>query len=599
MRHPLQPASWFAAPVVTAFLVIGNSPVFAQAPPSPPIPSVPFRPIQDPGQQLIDQQRERATQRKLEQPPASIAVPPSTQQPQQFALDMPVDQIPETGPSFRIARITVRGNTVLSASRIDAITRSFVGYELGSRRTNVLLQRLTNAFVSAGYITTRAYLGPQNLASGTLTISVEVGRIGGYTLNGKTLHRLAPGEKSAGGGWLTDAGYENAFPGTSGDALKLDDLNQGVAQINRLRRNQAEVQILPGQTPGDSLVAISNQPGDRLYYNLGVDNYGSSATGLTRYRAGMEADNLLGLQESMSLNFLDSVDSNALVGSVAVPFGRHTFSYTFSDSEYQQLIGTSALMYGRTLSHIFGWNYALANTSSDTVSFDTTLSWRRTDREVNDVELDPQHIAVLRMGSTWLHKFVMNDAPGNVTLNAGVSQGVPWLEADHDAHGAARADAHSQFTKLDATLTFILPLPQAGPAVFAYRGALGSQYTNAALYASEQLYLGGMDTIRGFRSGEIVGDRGFYSRNEIALVNVPSLHDGRIEPYVFLDAGKAGLIAVPGFPTLAGAGAGLRAQWQWHQRMVSGELTIGRALTQPASLGPRATLVLGTANLNF
>nr|WP_230957970.1 ShlB/FhaC/HecB family hemolysin secretion/activation protein [Burkholderia diffusa] len=36
---------------------------------------------------------------------------------------------------------------------------------------------------------------------------------------------------------------------------------------------------------------------------------------------------------------------------------------------------------------------------------------------------------------------------------------------------------------------------------FAYGGTLGGQYTNVAFYGSEQLYLGGMDTIRGFRSG--------------------------------------------------------------------------------------------------
>ncbi|MFM0489690.1 ShlB/FhaC/HecB family hemolysin secretion/activation protein [Paraburkholderia graminis] len=113
------------------------------------------------------------------------------------------------------------------------------------------------------------------------------------------------------------------------------------------------------------------------------------------------------------------------------------------------------------------------------------------------------------------------------------------------------------------------------------------------------LYLGGMDTIRGFRSGELVGDRGFYSRNDIAWTNLPVWHDGRIKPYVFLDAGKASLMAVSDFSTLAGVGASMRAQWQWHQRVISGELTVGRALTQPASLGPKATLVLGTANLNF
>ncbi|WP_311681177.1 ShlB/FhaC/HecB family hemolysin secretion/activation protein [Paraburkholderia tropica] len=120
-----------------------------------------------------------------------------------------------------------------------------------------------------------------------------------------------------------------------------------------------------------------------------------------------------------------------------------------------------------------------------------------------------------------------------------------------------------------------------------------------ALYGSDQLYLGGMDTIRGFRSGDIAGDRGIYSRNELAWVNVPVWHDGRVEPYVFLDAGKASLVAVPGFPTLAGIGAGLRVQWQWRHQQFSGEGLIGRQLARPAAIGPRATLALGTVNWSF
>ncbi len=594
-RTPLRKLALLGVPVV----FLAGAPVHAQTPPpgAPPLPA--GRPIQDPAQQIIDQQRAQAAQRALSQPPASIAVPADTGQTLDIPLDTPIDQIAETGPTFRINRIEVTGNTVLKPSKLETIVTPFSGHELGSHRLNVLLKRLTDAFVKAGFVTTRAYLGPQNLESGTLKITVQVGRVEKYTINGKPFHRLKKDEASAGGGLFTDAGTEWAFPAAPRDALNLADLDQGVAQINRLRRNQAEVQILPGQSPGDSIVAINNQPGDRLYYSFGVDNYGSEATGATRYRAGVEADNVIGLQESLSLNFVDSLDSNALVGSLAVPFGRNTFSYTFSDSEYQQLIGTTALEYGRTLSHILGWNYTLDRTLAGTTNIDATLSWRRTDRQVNDIDLDPQHIAVLRVGGNWLRKFVLNDAAGNVTLDAGVSQGLPWLEADHDADGIARSDAHSQFTKLDATANFTLPLPKLGSAAFAYRGVLGGQYVNVALYGAEQLYLGGMDTIRGFRSGEIVGDRGFYSRNEIAWVNMPAWHDARIEPYLFLDAGKASLVAVSGFPTLAGAGAGLRAQWQWHQWIVSGELTVGRALTQPASLGSRATLVLATANLNF
>lgn len=147
----------------------------------------------------------------------------------------------------------------------------------------------------------------------------------------------------------------------------------------------------------------------------------------------------------------------------------NTFSYTLSDSEYQQLIGTTALEYGRTLSHIFGWNYQLGRSASDLTAVDATLSWMRTDREVNDIDLNPQHLAVLRVCGNWLHRFVLNDAQGNVTLDAGISQGLPWLEADHDAPGISRDDAHGQFTKLDATMTFTLPLPKVGSAALAYR----------------------------------------------------------------------------------------------------------------------------------
>jgi len=57
-----------------------------------------------------------------------------------------------------------------------------------------------------------------------------------------------------------------------------------------------------GEAPGDSIVAVTNHYGDRFYYDAGVDNYGSSQTGTLRYRAGVEADNLVGLQESLSLN---------------------------------------------------------------------------------------------------------------------------------------------------------------------------------------------------------------------------------------------------------------------------------------------------------
>lgn len=106
---------------------------------------------------------------------------------------------------------------------------------------------MTEAFIAHGYITTRAYLGAQNLASGTLAVTIVAGRVAAFTLNGKPLRPRDPARswwRHDGGGLLTDA-----FAARPGDLLHLPDLEQGVERINRLRRNQAEIQIMPGETP--------------------------------------------------------------------------------------------------------------------------------------------------------------------------------------------------------------------------------------------------------------------------------------------------------------------------------------------------------------
>ena len=316
----------------------------AQTPPPPGLPPA-LPTVQDPGQRLLDEQRARQRQRELDAAPAQIqAAPGALPTIPNLPAGADVESLPETGPTFLIEHVVFAGETVLSARRLDAVAHPFIGKHLGRNRIDLLLRRLTEAYIAEGYITTRVYLStPQNLASGTLSVTVVPGRIEGIMLNGAALRPAPPLPKSglpktSGGGLLTDAGTAWAFPEGVGDVLRLPDLEQGVDQINRLRRNQAQIQILPGQASGESIVAIENAYGKRFAYNFGIDNYGSSSTGTLRYRAGAEADNVLGFQESFGISYIGTTDSNALVFSAAVPYGFHTFSYTTSVSEYQQAI---------------------------------------------------------------------------------------------------------------------------------------------------------------------------------------------------------------------------------------------------------------------
>ncbi|WP_437340301.1 ShlB/FhaC/HecB family hemolysin secretion/activation protein [Cupriavidus pauculus] len=565
--------------------MMASAGVQAQVSPIGPLPP------EDPAQRLLREQRQRDLQREATQPPPQIdsRVP--------MAPDVRVEDVEETAATFDIRRIEVEGNTVLSDAEVDAVTAPFIGQRLGANRINLLLRRFTEAFVAKGYITTRAYLGEQNLASGVLRVTVVPGRVESLQLNGKTLR---PGPlplfDTAAGGWITDAGTVWQFP-APGDTLRLADLEQGVDQLNRLRRNRAELQILPGQTPGGSVVALANQPGDRFRFNAGVDNYGSRVTGISRTRLGVDVDNALGLQESLGVSYVGTSDTNAAVASAAVPFGYNTFSYTASLSEYQNTIGDTALLYGRSMGHTLGWNRVLTRNQRGRQAVDLTLTWRKSEREINNLQLDPQRLTVLRAAWNGLWRFAANAQQGYVTAEAGYSRGLTSFHATDDPSDIRRDEAHAQFNKFDASTTLQLPLPPvAGRVQVAWRAQLVGQWTNVALFGSEQVYAGGMSTVRGFREGVIAGDRGAYLRNEFAWINAPVLGGLRMEPYVFLDGGETQYVATRQWQAVAGAGAGIRLSAQWAGQTFTSEVLVGAPLAQPASLGPRRAIALATLN---
>lgn len=142
----------------------------------------------------------------------------------------------------------------------------------------------------------------------------------------------------------------------------------------------------------------------------------------------------------------------------------------------------------------------------------------------------------------------------------------------------------------------MVPLPRLVTAALVYRGRLAPQCMNFDLYDSEQLYLGDMDTVCGLRSGYIAGDRGLYARNELAWVDTPERKDGRIEPMCSPTWEDASLRhrAFRGWSAPVQGARGMVVEQAGAVR----QLLVGQALAQPAALGPKATLVLGTRNMD-
>ena len=168
------------------------------------------------------------------------------------------------GPCRDVQKVNVEGASLLSSSIIDSITERYAMRCLGVNDIEMLLADLTNAYISAGYATVRAYLPQQDLSGGTLKILVVEGRVE------KIL--IEDGGKGS-------VSIGNVAPGVVGKPLNLRDFEQALDQINRLASNNATFDIQPGNETGDSIVVIGNQPARPYRGSLSYDNQGSASTG--------------------------------------------------------------------------------------------------------------------------------------------------------------------------------------------------------------------------------------------------------------------------------------------------------------------------------
>ncbi|MDB5850749.1 MAG: Polypeptide-transport-associated domain protein ShlB-type, partial [Rhodoferax sp.] len=266
------------------------SPVHAQVAQQPTQPVV-----RDPADRVFREQTERERERILERTP-DVSEPHTDAATPSYGF--PAD-LPAEGVTFSILHIHSDGDVLLDTQEFSRIAEPFAGHKLGAAHIRLLLDRLNQALVKRGYFTSKAFVADQNLGEGQLTVSFLAGRIERVMFDGEA---IAPAH------W-DHPGVRLALPFSAGDILKLQDVEQAVDQFNRVRGNQVQVQIQPGQEVGGSIVDFRNTPSAHRQYMLSLDNQGSPATGRWRTQGTVEQGNALGLMETFSLGLTTSRDT--------------------------------------------------------------------------------------------------------------------------------------------------------------------------------------------------------------------------------------------------------------------------------------------------
>lgn len=178
--------------------------------------------------------------------------------------------IEETGSTFFVQQITVEGNALLPEETIAALITVGEGREFTLGELKQIANRITTAYTEAGYLLVRAYLPPQDITEGRITINILQGQIA--ELRVVDNEQFASDEIAA------------TLDGIAGNMTLIESLlERSLLNLNDVYGITARAVMSPGSTIGTTDMTIKVEE-DRYYkITLDADNFGSSFTGKNRY----------------------------------------------------------------------------------------------------------------------------------------------------------------------------------------------------------------------------------------------------------------------------------------------------------------------------
>ncbi|WP_229921274.1 ShlB/FhaC/HecB family hemolysin secretion/activation protein [Rahnella victoriana] len=475
----------------------------------------------------------------------------------------------DNGPCFNIHKIYINNATLLSDKKQHEITQYHLNQCVGMNSIAEITRQISDWYIHQGYITSRAFISEQDLSQGELHISVLEGRLEKITLEGGSSSQLTM-----------------AFPGLEGGILNLRDIEQGMEQINRLRSNPVQIDILPGKKSGYSIVNLTATPESPLSASLSFDNSGQKSTGTGQLSGSLTAGNVLGMADKWfvsggrSSDGATSHDAQNVQAGLSIPYGYNLVDYSYSWSNYLSTIDNNGFGWastGDSVTHRLTASRVLFRNGDIKTGASVGLTHQISNNYLNDVLLDSssRKLSSLLFGLNHTQKIF----GGVATLNPTFSHGVSWLGAEDDS-GKHDDMPKAGFKKWNLNGSFQLPVANNLGWLTSFYG----QWSPDRLYGSERLTLGGESSVRGFKEQYLSGDKGGYWRNELnyTLFTLPLI--GQVSSVVALDGGW--LQKDPKDPwasgTLWGAAAGLSAA----NRYYSSQLTVGTPVKYPDWLAP-------------
>ncbi|NEN89097.1 MAG: ShlB/FhaC/HecB family hemolysin secretion/activation protein [Okeania sp. SIO3H1] len=476
-------------------------------------------------------------------PPDDLLQPPPTQLPQSPPLQIP--------GQITVTQFVVVGSTVFSSTELAEILEPFTDRPISFAELLEAQTAVTQLYFEGGYVTSGAFIPPQTLQDGKVTIEVIEGVVEEIEISG--LKRLNSGyiRSRIESGIKTPLNQDDLFQ--SLQLLQLDPL------VERLSAN-----LTAGSRPGLSRLEVEVEEAPAFFAQLSADNLRSPSVGTVRRQVQLSHSNLTGFGDRLNATYYNTDGSDTL----------DDFSYTIPINSKN---GTISLRHRRTSSEIIEEPFNELDIETNSRTYE--MSFRQPIYQTLSKE-----IALGLTGSVEESKTTLlgEPFPGSVGAEDDGEIRISSIRFFQEYTSRSTNDvfvARSEFSlginAFDATVNSNAPDGRyfswrgqaqylrlfATDTVFLVRSDI--QLAPRSLFPQEQFSLGGGLSVRGYRQDVLLGDNGLFISSEFRF---PILRvrewDATLQLTPFIDFGTVWnsndveLVE----ETLSSVGVGLRIQ---------------------------------------
>lgn len=407
-----------------------------------------------------------------------------------------------------VESFTVMGSKVSADKAFEAITKDYINRPISLAELFELRSKITKLYIDDGYITSGAYIPPQDLENGVVKIQISEGGVEGINVTG-TRHLNPNYVRSR----VALAATKPLNQKRLIDALKLL-----LIKSDKVIKN-ISAELSTGTQPGESLLEVNVTEASIWETQLTLDNGRTPSVGTFRRQLQLTNYDLLGLGDRLFIAYTNTDGSNGVDTSYTIPFNPHNgtislsggFSFSKviekpfdildinSNSNYVELTVRQPIL--QTVNQEFALGLTVSHRKSGATLLGGEISFPSPGADAGGTT----RVTALR----FFQDYTIQNSQDVLALRSQFSFGLGSLGALETTRDTPQGNffawrGQAQYIRLLAEDTFLL-----------LQGDI--QLANKPLVPLEQFGLGGQDSVRGYRQDQVLTDSGFFLSAEARI----------------------------------------------------------------------------------